>query len=65
MPLVDIPGALPDHGDVWTVAAEFFVFQGFLTTATRYVIPGRCEASKPESRDSGSGANAPSRNDGE
>src|SRR6266581_3710264 len=28
------------------------------------VIPGRCEASNPESRDSGSGANAPSRNDG-
>src|ERR1700684_1162055 len=27
------------------------------------VIPGRCEASNPESRDSGSGANAPSRND--
>src|SRR6267142_2215229 len=27
------------------------------------VIPGRCEASSPESRDSGSGANAPSRND--
>src|SRR5580698_8486917 len=30
----------------------------------RIVIPGRCEASNPESRDSGSGANAPSRNDG-
>src|SRR5665811_941818 len=29
------------------------------------VIPGRCEASSPESRDSGSGANAPSRNDRE
>src|SRR5471030_2521488 len=29
-----------------------------------FVIPGRCEASNPESRDSGSGANAPSRNDG-
>src|SRR5437588_4306144 len=29
------------------------------------VIPGRCEASNPESRDSGSGANAPSRNDGQ
>src|ERR1700721_3833001 len=28
------------------------------------VIPGRCNASNPESRDSGSGANAPSRNDG-
>src|SRR6266702_4031477 len=28
------------------------------------VIPGRCAASNPESRDSGSGANAPSRNDG-
>ena len=28
------------------------------------VIPGRCEASNPESRDSGSGAYAPSRNDG-
>src|SRR5450756_2566674 len=28
------------------------------------VIPGRCEALNPESRDSGSGANAPSRNDG-
>ena len=28
------------------------------------VIPGRCEASNPESRDSGSGAGAPSRNDG-
>ena len=28
------------------------------------VIPGRCVASNPESRDSGSGANAPSRNDG-
>src|SRR5580698_2525792 len=27
------------------------------------VIPGRCEASNPESRDSGSGADAPSRND--
>jgi len=27
------------------------------------VIPGRCGASNPESRDSGSGANAPSRND--
>ena len=27
------------------------------------VIPGRCNASNPESRDSGSGANAPSRND--
>jgi len=27
------------------------------------VIPGRCVASNPESRDSGSGANAPSRND--
>src|SRR6266702_8693170 len=27
-------------------------------------IPGRCAASNPESRDSGSGANAPSRNDG-
>src|SRR5213075_3256797 len=27
------------------------------------VIPGRCEASNPESRDSGSGANAPSQND--
>jgi hypothetical protein len=27
------------------------------------VIPGRCEASNPESRDSGSGAGAPSRND--
>src|ERR1700694_2551555 len=27
------------------------------------VIPGRCKASNPESRDSGSGANAPSRND--
>jgi hypothetical protein len=30
----------------------------------RSVIPGRCEASNPESRDSGSGADAPSRNDG-
>jgi len=30
----------------------------------RLVIPGRCEASNPESRDSGSGADAPSRNDG-
>ncbi len=30
----------------------------------RAVIPGRCEASNPESRDSGSGAGAPSRNDG-
>src|SRR5438874_4359143 len=29
----------------------------------RNVIPGRCEASNPESRDSGSGACAPSRND--
>src|SRR6201986_1367250 len=29
------------------------------------VIPGRCEASNPESRDSGSGACAPSRNDNE
>jgi hypothetical protein len=28
------------------------------------VIPGRCEASNPESRDSGSDADAPSRNDG-
>src|SRR5437879_5424396 len=28
------------------------------------VIPGRCEASNPESRDSGSGACAPSQNDG-
>ena len=28
------------------------------------VIPGRCAASNPESRDSGSGAGAPSRNDG-
>src|SRR5947207_15718122 len=28
------------------------------------VIPGRGEASNPESRDSGSGAGAPSRNDG-
>jgi len=28
------------------------------------VIPGRCKASNPESRDSGPGANAPSRNDG-
>src|ERR1700694_2877606 len=28
------------------------------------VIPGRCEASNPEPRDSGSGASAPSRNDG-
>jgi hypothetical protein len=27
------------------------------------VIPGRCEASNPESRDSGPGADAPSRND--
>src|SRR5947209_13890201 len=27
------------------------------------VIPGRCDASNPESRDSGSGADAPSRND--
>ncbi|QDW35998.1 hypothetical protein FFI89_001895 [Bradyrhizobium sp. KBS0727] len=27
------------------------------------VVPGRCVASNPESRDSGSGANAPSRND--
>src|SRR5262249_52665449 len=27
------------------------------------VIPGRCEASNPESRDSGSGADAPARND--
>src|ERR1700738_3008819 len=27
------------------------------------VIPGRCNASNPESRDSGSGANAPSRSD--
>src|SRR5437867_2990811 len=27
------------------------------------VVPGRCEASNPESRDSGSGAYAPSRND--
>ena len=25
IPLVDIPGALPDHGDLWAVAAEFFV----------------------------------------
>src|ERR1700751_944872 len=32
------------------------------TKVTR-VIPGRCAASNPESRDSGSGANAPSRND--
>src|SRR5882724_13228377 len=32
--------------------------------APETVIPGRCEASNPESRDSGSGANAPSRNDG-
>jgi hypothetical protein len=30
-----------------------------------FVIPGRCEASNPESRDSGSGAGAPSRNDEE
>src|SRR6185437_3308511 len=29
-----------------------------------FVIPGRCEASNPESRDSGSGAVAPSWNDG-
>jgi len=29
-----------------------------------FVIPGRCAASNPESRDSGSGACAPSRNDG-
>jgi hypothetical protein len=28
------------------------------------VNPGRCEASNPESRDYGSGADAPSRNDG-
>src|SRR5450755_4725883 len=28
------------------------------------VIPGRCEASNPESRDSGSGSCGPSRNDG-
>src|SRR5262245_43420526 len=28
------------------------------------VIPARCAASNPESRDSGSGANAPSRSDG-
>src|SRR5258707_9855638 len=32
--------------------------------ASDAVIPGRCEASNPESRDSGSGAKAPSRNDG-
>ncbi len=34
-----------------------------LTSEGEFVIPGRCEASNPESRDSGSGANAPSRND--
>ena len=28
------------------------------------VVPGRCKASNPESRDSGSGADAPSGNDG-
>src|ERR1700694_584774 len=28
------------------------------------VIPGRCDASNPESRNSGSGASAPARNDG-
>src|SRR5258706_2083295 len=35
-----------------------------MTKQPKDVIPGRCEASNPESRDSGSGANAPSRNDG-
>src|ERR1700758_1683877 len=32
IPLVDIPGALPDHGYIWTVAAEFFLLQDSLTT---------------------------------
>src|ERR1700689_188712 len=35
-----------------------------LVTTSAFVIPGRCVASNPESRDSGSGASAPSRNDG-
>jgi hypothetical protein len=34
-----------------------------LREATPPVIPGRCEASNPESRDSGSGAGALSRDD--
>src|SRR5450759_1806626 len=38
------------------------VGMGFPTTS-RTVIPGRCEASNPESRDSGSAPNGASRND--
>jgi NitT/TauT family transport system substrate-binding protein len=37
---------------------------GLMLTLIDVVIPGRCEASNPESPDSGSGAGAPSRHDG-
>src|SRR5258708_15735198 len=36
---------------------------GHRVTKVTHVIRGRCKASNPESRDSGSGAHAPSRND--
>src|SRR5882757_8241095 len=36
---------------------------GVTTRSVLLVIPGRCEASNPESRDSGSGPFGPSRND--
>jgi DNA mismatch repair protein MutS len=44
-------------------AGSALCIEAKIAEAMRIVIPGRCKASNPESRDSGSGANAPSRND--
>jgi hypothetical protein len=49
-------GQVESYGNCWGISDLGAHFSA--------VIPGRCEASNPESRDSGSGAGAPSRNDG-
>ena len=57
--------ALPFYGCIGLelIAAVLIMVRGRGGRAVEVVIPGRWEASNPESRDSGSGANAPSRND--